>query len=334
MDNPYHMSAKITYLLGAGASANALPLIKKGKLGNPGLPENLKSFLEMNRDAIQKHNSNFSIDFDQLLEIATQSVTFGTPDLYAKYLMETGADQKYNLLKRLLSNFFSYCQSVHPSHNITDTAPMFDFRALTFLTTISENQELPDSIKIISWNYDWQIEMAAGLLKHNNSGGSAKIRNFSTWPNISDGENFRNKDPFLFHLNGIAGYDYSASNLAEKSGDYFDFSKIEIPSLLSFAWEEDDSQFGKRTFLERRLELAKKMVIGTQILVVIGYSFPFFNRKVDDAIFASMKESLYKIYFQDPNSNGKQLISQFDLRVHFPIIHIENVDNYYVPFEF
>jgi len=37
----------------------------------------------------------------------------------------------------------------------------------------------------------------------------------------------------------------------------------------------------------------------TMILVVIGYSFPFFNRDVDRLIIGEMK-NLLKVYIQDP----------------------------------
>ena len=39
------------------------------------------------------------------------------------------------------------------------------------------------------------------------------------------------------------------------------------------------------------------------ILVVIGYTFPFFNREIDRMIFSQM-ECLQKIYIQDPNANN------------------------------
>ena len=38
-----------------------------------------------------------------------------------------------------------------------------------------------------------------------------------------------------------------------------------------------------------------------EIVVVIGYSFPFFNRQVDRLLFNNM-DYLRKIYIQDPNS--------------------------------
>lgn len=54
-----------------------------------------------------------------------------------------------------------------------------------------------------------------------------------------------------------------------------------------FGWEED----------EQGLEELKNKIQHTKILVVIGYSFPYFNRQVDRAIIKAMT-NLEKVYFQ------------------------------------
>lgn len=325
------MAVKITYLLGAGASAEALPLIKRGKDAKPGLPDALKQFVERGKDAIEKHN-NGEFEYNSLLQIAVKCIEFGTPDLYAKFLVETGDDDNYDRLKRLLSNYFMFEQT-ESSYDLTlPTGPRFDKRALTFLTTISGDRKLPEEVNILSWNYDIQIELAAEKLRNYQAPQGQWIRNFSAWPNILHGENPLNKESFLLHLNGVAGYDYSARDLCTESEAWYDFKKSNVHPLLSFAWE-DESRHGRRTFLENRIQKAKRMVAGTEILVVVGYSFPFFNRTIDKEIFVTMKDSLSSIYFQDPFLDGSQLYAQFGLSRGFAVVHIPYVDNYYVPFE-
>src|SRR5690606_32255913 len=68
-----------------------------------------------------------------------------------------------------------------------------------------------------------------------------------------------------------------------KSGDYW------LESLLSFAWEDERSDF---------LENVSKLVADTEVLAVIGYSFPFFNREIDIRVIRAMTK-LQKVYFQD-----------------------------------
>jgi hypothetical protein len=46
--------------------------------------------------------------------------------------------------------------------------------------------------------------------------------------------------------------------------------------------------------------MASEDLLRIEVLVIIGYSFPFFNREVDNALFMQMT-SLKKIYIQDVN---------------------------------
>lgn len=318
---------KITYLLGAGASANALPLIK-GSIDNnvAALPQQLLSFVNDQTTALTQTNKGWGKNnIETLLSIANKCIEFGTPDLYAKYLLEIGDEINYKYLKHLLSIFFKYKQ---------EKENRFDLRALTFLTTIASNQKIPENIKIISWNYDSQIEIAARKMKPINSQGYSMIKGFTCWPNSRDGFD-TGENPFLLHLNGIAGVNYSERNFYEEFESCFSFADVEKnESLLSFAWEDEENA-PKKIFNEQKLKVALEMATNTDILVVIGYSFPFFNRKVDQQIFYSMHTTLKKIYFQDPFNNGEQLKSQFNLgpQANASIIHIKSVENYHIPFE-
>jgi hypothetical protein len=341
------MSKKVTYLLGAGASAKALPLIKQitdakaiEKMGVvdldilQGLPQELFNFSNQIVDKYQytSRNSTQQSKPEALRKLAEGCIEFGTPDLYAKFLLEKGDDLNYHQLKTLISNYFIFKQA----------SGAFDIRALSFLTTISTNKSLPKEVGIISWNYDTQIEIAANRLRTPISSPSDSIANFASWPNIPN-PNYKN-DYFLVHLNGVAGYHYDANDLSIPFDNYRLFDHTKEP-MLSFAWE-DDSYIYKRTFTENRLKLALKIASETKILVVIGYTFPFFNRWIDNEIIKEMLPSLKKIYFQDPYLNGDFLYDQFDIpredeeyrigaktRKKVSIKHIANVDQYYVPYE-
>ena len=319
---------QITYILGAGASANALPTIKKNsKADIESLTIQLKHFIEQQTSAFLTRNSEWDYrNIEALKEIADKCVEFGTPDLYAKYLLEIGDDSSYHQLKTLLSIYFSHIQEIEQK---------FDYRALSFLTTISENKRIPKNIKLISWNYDSQIEIAAKRLRPLKSNVSNKIKGFTCWPNTREGEERNSGQPFLLHLNGVAGAVYSERDFYEPINQHHDFAPYENKEhLLSFAWE-DETTSEKRIFTSQRLSVACEIAKETDILVVIGYSFPFFNRKLDKEIIKAMKGTLKKIYFQDPYSNGSQLRGQFDLSdmASDNIEHISQVDNYHIPFE-
>jgi hypothetical protein len=328
------MAAKITYLLGAGASANALPLIKGSptnkKLGMPG---------ELKRFAEQYKSTSFSSSHPDIANkldlISDKCIEFGTPDLYAKFLLETSDMDKYALLKKFMANYFHHEQTLAPT---SSGQGRFDYRALTFLTTIAQNEKIPPNVKVLSWNYDRQIEIAANKLRPVNSQVFKRIKGFTCWPNYQESYDFDEriqynvKDIFLLHLNGIAGFNYSKRTFSEETNSVFNFDDAGN-TMLSFAWE-DDTNDHKRVFLKERIEYTKRIAEGTQILVVVGYSFPFFNRKLDDVIIESMRNTLTKIYYQDPNLDGKRLFGQFNLNPEVVKIDtISWVDNYYIPYE-
>ena len=336
---------KITYLLGAGASAEVLPLIKKNaSSGKQGLSEELENFVNEEGGSIAKIENLNAEDHKVLKAITKKCRTFGTPDLAAKYYLETKDWENYVQLKKLMSWYF---YSVERTPNRTGTGfegRNLDPRVVPFLTTISSNGKLPKAVRVLSWNYDTQIEMGANFLKGVPGKNNDFDANFFVWPYCSQSTDTKDKDYFLLHLNGYCGPNYSERSLATEEPSEFDMQSNAEP-LLSFAWEDDDN-YNKRTFTRRRIELANKTIDGTTILVVIGYSFPFFNRKIDSELFATMKKTLRKIYFQDPSLDGQFLYGQFDLvkdkselmarQFEAKVVDIQWIKDksqYYVPFE-
>lgn len=115
----------------------------------------------------------------------------------------------------------------------------------------------------------------------------------------------------ILKINGVAGFvddksneivDFVYSNnpypLREIRGvlyyyEHFrDASKIQ--SQISFAWERHKSK--------DVVKMVSDFASETTVLVVIGYSFPFFNREVDKALLATGMPHLKKVYFQDPKA--------------------------------
>lgn len=333
---------KITYLFGAGASANVLPLIKENKpSGNVGLSAALENFVNEYKHFIVSNNSSKEDYFGKLVSVVKKCRIFGTPDLAAKNYLEIGDKDNYRLLKILLSIFFHTVEQSDNRTGIGFEGQNLDPRVVPFLTTISHKGKLPPGLSIISWNYDTQIEMGAKKLHPVNGIANDFSSRFHVWP-CNNSKGFET-EYILLHLNGICGSLYSDEHLGIANPFPFDFNRP-FETLLSFAWEDDES-FNKQKFTKRRIELAKKMIEKTTILVVIGYSFPFFNRKIDSELFSIIKPTLKKIYFQDPNLDGQFLYGQFGMHKTVTpagisigqkvtaIEHIKNIDQYYVPFE-
>ncbi len=331
----------VTYLLGAGASAKALPLvkgIKKQERGTPeaavlGLSERFREFVdEFNEPIDPTYKNDIDGIKENLLYFADKAEEFGTIDTYAKFLFNRQDDQ-YKTLKKALCFFFVIEQVLYRK---------FDNRILGFLTTIEKRRSLPENVNILTWNYDFQLQIA-GVKLGGNFERHEMTSNTSSWhqhgyftatPSL-DFFPSQNEPYNLIHLNGIAGYAYQKerklSLISNWDGDINvllrKLNLKDVEHVLNFAWEESKGI--------QRVQRAVKIAENTDILVVIGYSFPFFNRFVDRQIFKTLKENgkFRKIYFQDPFIDGQFLRTQFQLDEKVDIEHVKKVDSYFIPME-
>jgi hypothetical protein len=328
---------KVTYIIGAGASAKALPTIKQNSYGIMGFADSLDYFAESLRtrkDLAETHRDFVTNLCKRIKEVAKGTREFGTPDTYAKFLNLKKRESELIELKEVLAIYFLIEQLINKRT---------DDRVLVFLTTVMEIGEVfPTNIKLLSWNYDIQFQLAAQNFRKEafkKSGAFVKSPPLiEYYPHLGIHSSNDQSDEFsLIHLNGIAGY-YSNGSIALNpfhDKNKYDLNEIiskiaefeiQLQNLITFAWEYEPTY-------NKALQIAKRIVLDTDILVVIGYSFPFFNRKVDAEIFESLKSSgtLKKIIYQDPYRTGEFLKTQFSLANEVVIEHVKESDNYLVP---
>lgn len=339
---------KLLYIIGAGASCknNNLPLAKtlyvKGSGGGKamaqqGLAYAMKTFPF---EGLQSTHSNLCDDLKQRFsELEKKAEEFGDVDTYAKYLhIMDGSGEHLRNLKETLVAFFVLKQRVQKS---------LDSRYLPWLVGIMEKRQFPENVKVMSWNYDFQMELAVSSfikldkLKLREGAIEYHTSFFKYDPSLNPNkEDFNAETLSLVHLNGVAAYfnenqhrmslfceDLTKSELLNNLQRYMNEHRLH--NHIRFAWE---SRADGRALVNQY----KPMIQDSTILVVVGYSFPFYNREVDRAIFDILIGSgkLEKIYFQDPFLDGQQLRSQFGLRDDLNIVHIKNVDNFHIPFEY
>jgi len=349
---------KTTYLFGAGASCLCLPLVED-------IPESLLDFHTLLTDNIpgESKYENIYNQMLQDLEVLIQNAkTHSSIDTYAKKLFiihEGNPSPPLTKLKFLLSFCFVYEQTRYPPD------PRYD----TFFASILNDSAFSFSgdIRIVSWNYDYQFEKAHYLY----TGEKSMIETQRQLPVFPNKEN-KGFDPTKFaiykingttafydpesgHSNNIVndlsyGVPYHIDKLDKgtrrKPGvlpketcqklvnDFLDlYSRAFSPSetvlpLLNFAWEST-----KKGNTNTVLSLAKSAIMGSSILVIIGYSFPFFNRNIDKQIINSLTTDR-KIYiqstkFEDVASNLES-IAPID---HKTLIQVKNIDQFYLPGE-
>lgn len=332
--------SNITYYLGAGASAKALPTTK-GTSSSESLPVSfrlLANELLADSKILPKYRELRKSIINNLYWLADKSEENGSLDTFAKYLYYNKS-LELETLKKTLSLYFSIRQILHKKT---------DDRALGFLTEVMKKRgTFPPNIKIISWNYDFQLQLAAENFRKEDLTFDGQQTTFypglfQYYPSLGY---FTVIDELsLVHLNGIAGFHYAGmlgglnQFRYKKPGGYNDFfeSYLHLSEskdvLLTFGWEEVSKD---SDFLGARLNYAKSIIKNTNILVVIGYSFPPYNSEIDKQMFDSMKKGkkLKKIYFQDPLLNGQFLRDQFKLGRSVEIEHISQKENYFIPQE-
>jgi hypothetical protein len=372
----------ITYMIGAGASANSLPVLNKIRERFDFFKQDLVAFRQNNND-YEKDVTDLLLDLNWVI---SQTSNHQTIDTFARKLfVKESRHSELIRFKRVLSCYFVYEQTKtqrnagHPNE-ISEGKVLYkqlpDMRYDSLISTLTSNEvdnwKLKDNIKILSWNYDvqfelaylrfWELEKLCNVSKKLQIIPSNSVLN---WPNKTI-----NLNEFAYiHLNGVIGYDNpledNAANLIELFHDrvfihddviseVLNFNRkmiIDIekekrsPGLMFFnyAWEyfANKEEFrGKlsRETIENALEVAKK----TDVLVVIGYSFPSFNREIDKLIIDNMS-NLRKVYIQDLHpdkiqdilENGFERIKEFVAS--YPSIKFfykqENLNQFVIPME-
>lgn len=310
---------KVTYYFGAGASAEALPVVNQ-------IPQRIEktiNLLESDEYLLSQTDKFYGLQInktkneirlaliDDLKWLLEHSKNHASIDTFAKKLYIT--DEKQNLA-RLKASFSVYLI-------IEQAIEQVDNRYDSFFASILSRSatSLPSNLNILSWNYDFQFEKAySAYSKQKDLKLNQKRLTVITKDSFSreQEEKIKNiEDKFsIIKINGTSDllkHDWRSSEcFADELADNFSIPFFEIllksyavlrfsnndyiRSGLSFAWE---SRINDETQLDI-IEEAKKASLNSEILVVIGYSFPYFNREVDRAIIRNMR-NLKKVYFQD-----------------------------------
>ena len=281
----------ITYLLGAGASCNCVPIVSQFTDGLIQFTVSLKSIVdnwpEDKKTKFKKHSSSNPVEIAEELNNRIFSITDALRyqvsfDTYAKSLSDCQDHSGIEELKFYLTVYLIYTQF---TNNV-------DRRYGHFIGNIFNpiNQRLADDINILSWNYDLQFEIA--FAKHLRFRTIAQgMKNIS----VNHAQGFSESKGFnIYKLNGSATFDKGSQTtiypLGEEMQDYnrdeliedilFLFqhkSRYGLKNRLMFSWETKDHDI-------QYFEHIRQQMTYTEVLVIIGYSFPFINRVIDSYI--------------------------------------------------
>lgn len=316
--------ANVTYLLGAGASYNALPVI-----------DELTDAIKVTRAILTKikgrQNTKYHYssiineaeyygaltlaieNLEQLIHGCEDHISI---DTYLKMLFLT-ENKDYEKMKSTMVLFFQLYDCLHEDiltyNNEIKQTEKLDKRYDAFFASILDGsyKNLPKNIKIISWNYDNQIEKAyqkyldhsyeteiAGrvlnICSKSHKVTNIDISNFSV-TKINGTSSYFDKEGKLRIVHSGGTKLERVNQFKTALGSYLETLTVDkgLTPAISFAWDNLEET-------HTMLEAAKAATKETDSLVIIGYSFPFFNRRIDYEIIRNMT-NLKRIYIQDPN---------------------------------
>lgn len=225
--------------------------------------------------------------YDELKWLRGIAKDHPTIDTYAKKLYIHGPFDELERMKRALSIFFTLIQSKAKR----------DMRYDKFMEEVADERgKLRSDVSILSWNYDHQCEFAFHEYEMTKTSTSHQYM----YANISckgyTSQFIKYDDSNLVKLNGMAWFkpkhDRYLYEEDDNTLDHFERllsgGSFNADNFVSYAWEEDND------FIEKVLPLTSD----TETLVIIGYSLPGVNRKIDSLLINNMK-NLKSIVIQD-----------------------------------
>jgi hypothetical protein len=310
------MSDVFCYFLGAGASCNALPLVKD-------IPDRLKSFIErLDNYKSETDTTELRNSLNALLEQVQRHATI---DTYAKKLFIRNAREDLKKLKAVTSCFFVYEQSQKQA----------DYRYDTFLASVVNfndlrgTVEIPDNIRVLSWNYDTQIEKAFYNFcdDHERVGkhitfNTKQVERLNGYCSTHPPGNLRSAYRAALGDSPHEGLNAAVDLYSEYMREF-----NSVPADINFAWETEQEH--------RRKRIMDSFLPDVTILIVIGYSFPFFNRQVDREILNSLKK-VKRIYVQVPESAHDSVRERMlALKSDLPEMKfLKDTSEFHIPFEY
>lgn len=378
------MAKRVTYLIGAGASANALPVVN-------GMNERMKMFydflLEVNSDLEIVDRSEFKKLYD-LLSVASLHQTI---DTYAKKLWYKDDLINYNLLKRFLSCYLifeqtdKYKEDNEPKEMIYNEEKLivrmfskpekfFENKSIEsnyknskqkderydsfYAANLMKNKELMPYINIVSWNYDMQYELAYSDFWNDKLLIDNIQKNIQVFP-LDLNQKINREKSSIIKINGTGNFKSSNENLlfdiinsARYEKDFlinifkvlFNLeesleSEFKMSNQLKFAWEDDEQVTKARNY-------AHEVIRDSDAVVIIGYSFPTFNRDIDRILFSGFNKDCLtrsagkvelvkkKIYIQDMPKNAPKIRERLKAVGDnlFDVAEIyDDVDQFFIP---
>lgn len=303
----------LIYLFGAGASYPSLPLAREVSRRMLYWGQYLQKEADGQLPELNKKNlSEFS---SELTLWGTEATSHYSVDTLAKKLFLTNRQDELWRLKAAMSAFFMIEQAA------TRAESRYDSFFAAILEQPGRPPTIPEHIWMLTWNYDRQFERAY----HQYCPDPGKVQDNITFCKR------------VIRLNGLLGRAINKGTGDEYNLDLSSDKNKVIGRVLDEYLQLRTHQpaitfaFEKMPLLESQLGLLSSKRC---ILIVVGYSFPFFNRRFDKLVLNSIR-TVDKVFLQVLPEHASAISSRVKTLRDFPSIQIvDDKDQFFVPYEY
>ena len=282
----------LVYYIGAGGSAKALPVVSD----TPKRMKQLAAALsDGNYDLDQQSRDALGSLCEEMNRLARVAASCPSIDVLARRYYLQRQSKELHALKATLSAFYVLEQSRRPAD------PRYgDFFAYMVDRDVLGNLAMPTDIRVITWNYDGQFEKSFADffedVDHRREVGSM----LQVTPATGTSTDYYSDIFSIYRINGAAGIRERSNQLLTHYFDAFVQDRQNMSAALrltlyfyqnvtsgtdkpylQFAWEDDT----------RRANVLNHIggFSPVDAVVVIGYSFPIFNRGLDREILETLR---------------------------------------------
>lgn len=363
------MDKKVVYLFGAGASYNAIPVVSGMGSRLKTFLKYFKNFKSDEIDVTPNSAEQINVNWITLVDEVNESFSI---DTLARRAWLSNDRKKFSEIKQLIGAYILWEQIVKPENsnfidyidssffadnsyreasnrfnyswdgNLIDSSQLiqtdiklknYDYRYESLFSVIAEKRnKLSDAFSFISWNYDNQVEIAINRIFNLEEGDTNDERSNEQRKNILLLYILRDK---FFKLNGSASlstFDFEPiSRFGEKCKNeeldrihQFLTGRNEFKNRIQFAWE---------TSMEFDRERVKPLLKEAKYFVIIGYSFPEYNRAIDKQLIEAATIGMNtQIVVQDTADNVDRIISRINsIKPNIDVIKYTDLNQFYVP---
>lgn len=317
------MTNEITYLFGAGASCQSMPMVHSfcdrfrvylEFLRNIGAKQ---SFIDRNKSLINEIKSHLSFDtyFKKLFHQNNPSVSIDQ----RKYLIYL-----YFIFEHLFDT--TYYTEIGRKMNPSCTKdfgcdPRYDALIAGLLKPSRGKSEFYCKANFLTWNYDLNLSYSL----YSFLGQDISFETFMTKSNSALNTFEFGTHVKLFHLNGyIKSNEVPGSlGLIPLNALQDKFQRLIVNSAnndyvqeavlsLNFSWEN----IGNDNSIPDFIFEAGRCIESSDSLIIIGYSFPLYNRLFDLELLSEKNLRNKKITIVDPNAIDLKRILHSDFGIH------------------